>query len=77
MKKFLKRFIKSGTAFGGSNSDWFWFYWWNWLPRTHRYWGYEEDWHDGQIYHFGFWFFNWSWNFTLTDLYRFYIKKDL
>ncbi len=31
-----------------------------WLsPRGgNRYWGYREDWYDGPIYSFGFWYFN-------------------
>lgn len=44
---------------------WYYFYWWNWLPKHLRYWGYEVDWYDGPIYSFGFWFINWSWSFPL------------
>jgi hypothetical protein len=31
---------------------------WNWLPREVRYFGPGHDYYDGDVYHFGFWFFN-------------------
>lgn len=51
-------------SFGGPDADWYWFYWWNWLKPKYRYFGFQSDWYDGPIYHFGFWFCNWSWNYN-------------
>lgn len=36
-------------------------WWFNWLAKDIRYWGYEEAWYDGPLPSFGFWFFNISW----------------
>ncbi len=37
-------------------------YWWNWLPRSVRYWGYSEFWYDGPLPSFGLWFVNITWS---------------
>lgn len=42
----------------------YYFYWWNWLSPTSRYWGYYSLYYDGVHHSFGFWFFNWSWNWV-------------
>lgn len=55
---------RSHVSWGGPKGDWYWFYWWNWLPKKYRYLGYDKYWYDGPLYHFGFWFFNWSWNYN-------------
>lgn len=34
----------------------------NWLVKDVRYWGYFEDYYDGTLPSFGFWFFNVSWS---------------
>lgn len=52
---------KTGITWGGPNDNWYWFNWWNWLPPHLRYIGYSQDWYDGPISTFGFWFINWSW----------------
>lgn len=31
---------------------------WNLLPKELRYWGYKQDWYDGPVPCFGFWFFH-------------------
>lgn len=33
----------------------------NWLRPDIRYWGYRNDWYDGPLPSFGFWFFNINW----------------
>ena len=43
------------------NEDFYYFYWWNRLPKRLRYFGYEEMWHDGIHHSFGLWFINISW----------------
>jgi hypothetical protein len=58
---------QDSVQWGGPKSDWYYFYWWNWLSPKYRYFGYGQEWYDGPIYHFGFWFFNWSWHFPLWD----------
>lgn len=72
--KFITKASYAGVEWGGPKSDWYYFYWWNWLSAKYRYWGYQQDWYDGPIYHFGFWFFNWSWSFPLWS--RFFYRKD-
>lgn len=52
---------KHGVTWGGPQDDWYWFYWWNWLPDHLRYFGYCQDWYDGPLSSFGFWFINWTW----------------
>ena len=39
----------------------YYFYYWNWLPKEYRYFGYEQMHYDGVHESFGFWFFNWTW----------------
>lgn len=36
-------------------------YWWNWLPRQHRYLGYREYNFDGVHKSIGLWFINITW----------------
>jgi len=72
--KFKLRRSYAGVEWGGPKADWYYFYWWNWLHADYRYVGYQQDWYDGPIYHFGFWFFNWSWSFPLWS--RFFYRKD-
>lgn len=55
------RLRRDGVEWGGPNDDWYWFYWWNWLPKGLRYWGYEDFYYDGPIGSFGLWFTNLSW----------------
>jgi hypothetical protein len=57
----MAKFYKNGIEWGGPNEDWYYFYWWNWLSKGHRYVGYVQDWYDNPFSHIGFWFFNWSW----------------
>lgn len=38
-------------------------YWWNILPKGHRYFGPYYIWHDGPHKSFGFWFCNIAWFF--------------
>jgi hypothetical protein len=33
----------------------------NWLIPKARFWGYREEWYDGPLRTFGFWFFNVGW----------------
>ncbi len=40
----------------------FYFYWWHWLPKSVRYWGYEMIQYDGAHESFGLWFTNLSWS---------------
>lgn len=60
------KFHGNGVNWGGPKDDWYWFYWWNWLPKNLRYFGYAQDWYDGPISSFGFWIFNWTWCFPIT-----------
>lgn len=46
------------------------FCWWNWLDKDIRYWGFEQDWYDGPLSSFGFWFFNWSWDTPWTKVWK-------
>jgi len=57
---------RDGMQWGGPDGDWYWFYWWNWLPKKLRYFGHGRDWYDGPIGHFGFWWINWSWSTRWT-----------
>ena len=56
-----------GIEWGGPDGDWYHFYWWNLLPRNLRYWGYRQDWYDGPLSHFGWWFGNVSWCLPWTS----------
>lgn len=38
----------------------------NWLPPGCRYLGYAQDWYDGPISSFGFWWFNICWRLPWT-----------
>lgn len=60
------RLKPDGIEWGGPDSDWYYFYWWNWLERKHRYIGYQCIWYDCPHASFGFWFFNWSWSTRWT-----------
>ena len=44
----------------------YYFYWWNWLPRKDRFWGFEKICYDGPHNCFGFWFFTISWSTQWT-----------
>lgn len=57
---------KDGIEWGGPNQDWYWFYWWNWLPKDLRYFGYTQDWYDGPMSSFGLWFINLTWRLPWT-----------
>lgn len=46
----------------------FYLYWWNWLPKDLRFWGFEQMYYDGPHNTFGFWFFNISWTFPNTKV---------
>jgi hypothetical protein len=41
--------------------DYYHVFWWNWLPKKYRYFGYREDFYDHPLYSFGLWFTNVSW----------------
>lgn len=63
----MAKFYKTGVNWGGPEEDhWYHFYWWNWLPPELRYIGYVQDWYDGPMSSFGFWFFNWTWRGPFT-----------
>lgn len=47
--------------------DWYYFYWWNWLPSECRYIGRENLYYNGPHHSFGFWFFNVSWRMPWTS----------
>jgi hypothetical protein len=55
------------VEWGGPDGDWYWVYWWNLLPPHIRYWGYVQDWHDGPVSTFGWWFGNISWRLPWTN----------
>ena len=46
----------------------YYFYWWNWLSPTDRYWGREDFYYDGPHRTFGLWFTNLSWSTPWTRL---------
>ena len=50
----------------GSNIYFYYFYWWNWLPKEHRFWGFEQMYYDGSHNLFGFWFCSISWSTPYT-----------
>lgn len=50
----------------GSKTYFYYFYWWNWVPKELRYLGFEQIYYDGPHNSFGFWFFNISWSTPLT-----------
>jgi hypothetical protein len=52
----------------GTNRYFYYFYWWNWLQKKHRYWGFEQFYYDGPHNTFGFWFFNISWQTPWTKI---------
>jgi hypothetical protein len=49
------RVYKTGIAWGKWGSC---VWWWNWLPKKFRYFGYSKDWYNGPIYSFGLWYIN-------------------
>lgn len=53
--------LNSGTYF-------YYVYWWNWLPKEYRSWGFEQIYYDGPHNMFGFWFFNISWSTPWTKI---------
>lgn len=57
-----------GVEWGGPDNDWWYFYWWNWLPKKLRYFGRDDIWYDGPHASFGFWFINWSWSTPWTRI---------
>lgn len=52
----------------GTNHYFYYVYWWNWLQKKHRYWGFEQSYYDGPHNTFGFWFFNISWSTPWTKV---------
>lgn len=59
------KLYKDGISFGGKND--YHFFWWNWLPKRLRHFGYVQDWYDGPLSSFGFWFINWTWSLPWTN----------
>jgi hypothetical protein len=55
----------------GSDHYFYYIYWWNWLPKEYRSWGFEQMYYDGPHNMFNFWFFNISWSTPLTK-----VRKD-
>jgi len=53
---------------GGAYTYLYYVYWWNWLKKEYRYWGYDEFWYDCPHNNFGFWFFNVSWSSPWTKM---------
>lgn len=45
----------------------YYFYFWNPLPKGHRYWGREDMWYDGPHPSLGLWFFNFTWRTKWTS----------
>ena len=60
------RLYHDGVEWGGPEKDWWFVYWWNWLPAHLRYFGYQKDWYDGPLSSFGWWFGNVSWRLPWT-----------
>lgn len=58
------KFYRNGVEWENGS---FYFYWWNLLPKDHRYIGPYHIWHDGPHYTFGFWFTNISWSFYYSN----------
>jgi hypothetical protein len=52
----------------GTNTYFYYIYWWNWLPKEHRSWGFEQIYYDGPHSMFNFWFFNVSWSTPWTNV---------
>lgn len=50
------------------DDGWWYFFWWNWLDPSVRFWGHETFWYDYPHAMFGFWFFNISWSFPSTEM---------
>lgn len=46
----------------------YYIYWWNWLPKKHRFWGYDHMYYDGPHKMIGFWFVNISWSTPWTKI---------
>lgn len=69
------KIFSNGIEWGGPDSDWYYFYWWNWLPKKVRFFGYEQIWWDGPHYTFGFWYFNISWSTYFWN--KFFYNKDI
>lgn len=53
--------------------DYYYFSWWNYLPKKYRYLGPQKMWYDQPHESFGFWFFNWSWSLPWS---KFDFDKD-
>ena len=67
-KKFRTEWSRAGVEWGGTEQyPLYHFYWWNWLPPYLRYLGYAQDWYDGPMSSFGFWWFNWGWRLPWTS----------
>lgn len=60
------KWYKSGVSWGGPTDDWYYIFWWNWLPPHLRYIGYVQDWYDGPLSSFGLWFTNITWTLPFT-----------
>lgn len=46
----------------------YYFCWWNFLKKEHRYWGRMDMYYDGPHCSFGFWYFNISWSFPWSKV---------
>jgi hypothetical protein len=56
------------VSYGGVEWGRYYLYWWNWLPKSHRYWGIKYVYYDGPHGSFGLWFVNVSWCFPWTSI---------
>jgi hypothetical protein len=52
----------------GTDYCFYYFYWWNWLSKDARSWGFEQIYYDGPHNVFNFWFFNISWSTPWTKV---------
>lgn len=61
---------KNGVEWGPKklNRTFYYFYWWNLLPKEYRYWGAEYIWYDGPHRTFGFWYCSISWSTPWTKV---------
>jgi hypothetical protein len=71
MKPFKLSFVgiewgRPYTEYRNPNAYFYYFYWWNWLPKEYRSWGFEQIYYDGPHNMFNFWFFNISWSTPWT-----------
>jgi hypothetical protein len=61
----MKLYLRA-VEWGGPDDDWYYVCWWNWLPKSVRYLGYQGIYYDGPHGSFGFWWFNVSWSTPWT-----------